>query len=153
MAEAMETEMEFSDGEQTNGNAHVAASQYSAAANVYNRSLLAAYGNSPIGLEKKIERRLDHEQQLPGYIFMCNGRTKTDCYRYRVFGLPRERKDVVESIKPGMKLFLYDFEKKLLYGVYEATIGGKLDIEPEAFDKKYPAQVKKTCELYIIIFV
>lgn len=137
MAEAMETEMEFSDGEQTNANAHVTASQYFAPPVYNNRSLVAAYGNSAIGLE----RRYDHHEQLPGYIFMCNGRTKTDCYRYRVFGIPRGRKDVVEGIKPGMKLFLYDFEKKLLYGVYEATIGGRLDIEPEAFDKKYPAQV------------
>ncbi|CAL9244534.1 unnamed protein product [Arabidopsis halleri] len=136
MAEAMETEMEFSDGDQTNANAHVTASQYFASP-VYNRSLVAAYGNSAVGLE----RIQDHHENLPGYIFMCNGRTKTDCYRYRVFGIPRGRKDVVESIKPGMKLFLYDFEKRLLYGVYEATGGGRLDIEPEAFDKKYPAQV------------
>lgn len=134
--------MEFSDGEQTNANAHVATSQYSGPP-VYNRTgLLAVYGNSAFGLEKGIERRQDDEQLLPGYIFMCNGRTKPDCYRYRVFGIPKGRKDIVESIKPGMKLFLYDFEKKLLYGVYEATIGGKLDIEPEAFEKKYPAQVK-----------
>ncbi|VVB17639.1 unnamed protein product [Arabis nemorensis] len=143
MAEAMETEMDFSDGEQTKANAqqHGTISQYSAPP-VYNRSgLMPVYGNPAIGLENVIERRHDHEQLLPGYIFMCNGRTKPDCYRYRVFGIPRGRKDVVESIKPGMKLFLYDFEKRLLYGVYEATIGGKLDIEPEAFDKKYPAQV------------
>ncbi|CAD5335575.1 unnamed protein product [Arabidopsis thaliana] len=138
----METEMDFSDGEQTNGNSHVTASQYFAPPG-YNRSLVAAYGNgnTTIGLEKGIERRLDHHEQLPGYIFMCNGRTKTDCYRYRVFGIPRGGKDVVESIKPGMKLFLYDFEKRLLYGVYEATVGGRLDIEPEAFEGKYPAQV------------
>ncbi|XP_023635877.1 uncharacterized protein LOC111829930 [Capsella rubella] len=142
MAEGMETEMEFSDGEQTNTkNADVAASQ-NAASTVYNRNLLAAYGNAATGLEKGIQRRpQDHHEQLHGYIFMCNGRTKNDCYRYRVFGIPRARKDVVESIKPGMKLFLYDFEKRLLYGLYEATIGGRLDIEPEAFDKKYPAQV------------
>ncbi|XP_019096018.1 PREDICTED: uncharacterized protein LOC104763627 isoform X2 [Camelina sativa] len=143
MAEAMETEMELSDGEQTNANnAYVAASQNSASA-MYNRNLLAAYGNSPTGLEKVIQRRpqVHHEQLLPGYIFMCNARTKNDCYRYRVFGVPRGRRDVVESIKPGMKLFLYDFEKRLLYGVYEATTGGRLDIEPEAFDMQYPAQV------------
>ncbi|KAG2301161.1 hypothetical protein Bca52824_029812 [Brassica carinata] len=120
MAEAMETEMDFSDNEQTNA------------------SLVALYGNSAIGSEKG---RHEHEHLLPGYIFMCNGRTKPDCFRYRVFGIPRGGRNVVERIRPGMKLFLYDFEKRLLYGVYEATIGGKLDIEPDAFEKKYPAQV------------
>ncbi|KAG2301159.1 hypothetical protein Bca52824_029810 [Brassica carinata] len=118
--EAMETEMDFSDNEQTNA------------------SLVALYGNSAIGSEKG---RHEHEHLLPGYIFMCNGRTKPDCFRYRVFGIPRGGRNVVERIRPGMKLFLYDFEKRLLYGVYEATIGGKLDIEPDAFEKKYPAQV------------
>ncbi|CAN7046067.1 hypothetical protein IGI04_008533 [Brassica rapa subsp. trilocularis] len=113
MAETMEAEMDFSDGEQTN-----------------RASLVALYGNSSVV-----------EQHLPGYIFMCNGRTKPDCFRYRVFGIPRGGKGVVERIKPGMKLFLYDFEKRLLYGVYEASVGGKMDIEPDAFDKMYPAQV------------
>lgn len=112
--------MDFSDNEQTNA------------------SLVALYGNSAIGSEKG---RHEHEHLLPGYIFMCNGRTKPDCFRYRVFGIPRGGRNVVERIRPGMKLFLYDFEKRLLYGVYEATIGGKLDIEPDAFEKKYPAQV------------
>ncbi|CAN8251945.1 unnamed protein product [Cochlearia groenlandica] len=131
MAEAMETEMDFSDGEQTQANTRVPPSAY------IRTGLMDLYGNSAIGLDKEIEQ----QQQLPGYIFMCNAVTKPDCFRYRVFGIPRGRKDVVESIKPGMKLFLYDFEKRLLYGVYEATVGGKLDIEPEAFDRKYPAQV------------
>lgn len=135
--------MDLSDSEQANPNAHVSVPQYSTPP-AYNRTGLSAlygHGNSAtIGLGNGIERRQDYEQ-LPGYIFMCNGRTKTDCYRYRVFGIPKAGRNVVESIKPGMKLFLYDFEKRLLYGVYEATIGGKLDIEPEAFEMKYPAQV------------
>ncbi|KAL9284252.1 putative protein BONZAI [Arabidopsis thaliana] len=73
----METEMDFSDGEQTNGNSHVTASQYFAPPG-YNRSLVAAYGNgnTTIGLEKGIERRLDHHEQLPGYILCVMGERK-----------------------------------------------------------------------------
>ena len=76
-----------------------------------------------------------------GFIFMCNTRTKPQCYRYRVFGLPLPQLEAVQQIKAGSKLFLYDFDVKLLYGVYEATSNGALHLEPTAFQGQFPAQV------------
>lgn len=91
------------------------------------------------GLSEGEER--EKTKCLSGFIFLCNQTTKFECYRYRVFGLPFGRKEVVEDIKPGTKLFLFDYELKRLYGVYEATSTGNLNLEPKAFGGKYPAQV------------
>ncbi|XP_073143210.1 uncharacterized protein [Henckelia pumila] len=92
-------------------------------------------GGLSMGKEKK-------KETLSGFIFMCSSSTKSDCYQYRVFGLPMGKMAAVEKIKPGAKLFLFDFELKLLYGIYEATSTGQLNMEPAAFGGKFPVQVK-----------
>ena len=50
-----------------------------------------------------------------------------------MFGLPPTKKELVEKVKPEMKLFLYDFNLRKIYGIYKTTSAGGMNVEPNAF--------------------
>ncbi|KAL6186246.1 hypothetical protein ACLB2K_042367 [Fragaria x ananassa] len=51
----------------------------------------------------------DSGRSFSGFIFMCNGKTKPECYRNRVFGMPLPKEEVVKTIKQGEN-FLHRFK-------------------------------------------
>ncbi|KAK9154308.1 hypothetical protein Sjap_001788 [Stephania japonica] len=77
-----------------------------------------------------------------GMIFMCNSRTKRDCFHYNVLGMPSNKKEMVAKIYKGMRLFVFDIDLRLLYGIYKAAGPGGFKIEPKAFQSAFPSQVR-----------
>ncbi|KAJ4969763.1 hypothetical protein NE237_002862 [Protea cynaroides] len=88
--------------------------------------------------------KASNKTESMGMIFMCNSKTKKECYQYKVLGLPASKKDIVAKVYTGMRLFLFDVDLKLMYGVYKAAAPGGYNIEPKAFNSAFPSQVRFT---------
>ncbi|KAK7317902.1 hypothetical protein RJT34_02512 [Clitoria ternatea] len=76
---------------------------------------------------------------------MSNSATKRECFKRGLFGLPSTEIKFVEQIKAGVILFLFEYEKRQLHGVFRASCDGGINIVPNAFASlgmQFPAQVK-----------
>ncbi|XP_060174854.1 uncharacterized protein LOC132605684 [Lycium barbarum] len=64
-------------------------------------------GEAKMSPEKMDSEGRDSPDQVDsrGMIFMCNSETKKDCYRYNILGLPANKREMVEKVYTGMKLF------------------------------------------------
>ncbi|MCO5600159.1 hypothetical protein L7F22_054267 [Adiantum nelumboides] len=80
---------------------------------------------------------------IGGAIFLCSNATERQCFEHHVFGLPETNKYFVQIVKKRMKLFLYNVDQKLLYGVFMAASDGGMNLIPQAFghQRRFPAQV------------
>ncbi|PSR90077.1 B2 protein [Actinidia chinensis var. chinensis] len=90
------------------------------------------------------QRKMPKRVESMGMIFMCSSKTKKDCFFYKVLGLPESKRDIVQKIYKGMRLFLFDLDLRLMYGIYKAAAPGGYNIEPNAFKSAFPSQVRFT---------
>ncbi|KAL1538461.1 hypothetical protein AAHA92_27206 [Salvia divinorum] len=79
-----------------------------------------------------------------GAIFLSNIQIKNECLQQNIFALPSSHAEFVRHVKEGMVLFLFETRKRELFGVYQASSDGAVDINPHAFSysgQHFPAQV------------
>src|SRR5207302_1356932 len=75
------------------------------------------------------------------FIFECNDATQIECFDRSLFG-SNARWPL--SVRLGELCFLYNYwgNRKLIYGVFEATCNGARNIVPEAWAGMYSYQVR-----------
>jgi len=77
-------------------------------------------------------------KNMKAYIFACNYETMKECFSRSLFGVS---KSYVKDIKIGDYCYLYNYEVKLLYGVWKATSRCGWH-EQEAWGGKYKYQAR-----------
>jgi hypothetical protein len=74
--------------------------------------------------------------------FVCTNETESECFQRALFGDTKKLWDEIKDVKRGDTLFLYNVDTDVLFGPFTAESDGKLDIEPDAWGGRFPAQVR-----------
>jgi len=77
-----------------------------------------------------------------GYFFLCNNETQQECLDRKLLGATLGYKKIIPQINIGDKLFLYNYSTRRLHGVFIAVSEAQENIEPDAWNGRYPWQVK-----------
>merc|ERR1719464_1471313 len=74
---------------------------------------------------------------------MCSSRTMKEVFERKLFGTVKRHFYLVERIKPTTALFLLNFSRpKALMGVYIADSQPGMNIEPKAWNGRFPSQIR-----------
>ncbi len=82
------------------------------------------------------------ELPLRGFLFACTRKTEAECFDRQLFGTGRVYGPIVMKVRKGDLLLLNNVSTNRLYGVYRAVSDGAYNIQPDAWQGKYPYQVK-----------
>ncbi|XP_050379424.1 uncharacterized protein LOC126796723, partial [Argentina anserina] len=70
------------------------------------------------------------KQKLAAVMFGCTHRTINECLSKLLFGLPAGHFVYVRNVAPGLPVFLFNYSDRKLYGIFEATTHGQMNIDP-----------------------
>jgi DNA modification methylase len=77
-----------------------------------------------------------------GFLFACTEKTERECFERLLFGSDKVYAPVVTRVRKGDLLFLNNLDTDTLYGVFRAVSDGDFNMQPSAWNGKYPYQVK-----------
>jgi len=78
-----------------------------------------------------------------GYIFLCRNATQIECLEKRVFGLSeRALEGMQTAITDATQIYLLNMHSGALIGTFQPVGMPGLNLDPEAFEGGFPAQVK-----------
>lgn len=75
-------------------------------------------------------------------VFGCTDKSEHECLSRSLFGTSKLYSEKALNVKKGYILFLLNLDKDLLYGPFIAESDGGKDLIPEAWQGRYPYQVK-----------
>jgi len=76
------------------------------------------------------------------FIMLCNNDTEGECLERNLFGDKAKRLEYLDEIKPGDIGFLLNVNKDELIGIFRACSEAQLNIEPDAWEGRFAAQVR-----------
>jgi DNA modification methylase len=87
-------------------------------------------------------KETDGKPLFRGFLFACTEKTEAECFERPLFGADKVYAPIVIRVRKGDLLFLNNLDTNTLYGVFKAVSNGDLNIQPDAWNGKYPYQVK-----------
>jgi hypothetical protein len=78
----------------------------------------------------------------PCFFAICTNKTENECIKKGLFGDKESRLQYLKSIKKGDFGFLLNVTKNQLLGIFAAESEARLNIDPDAWEGNFPAQVK-----------
>jgi DNA modification methylase len=86
--------------------------------------------------------QLSKKSLVQGQVFACTNKSENECFERLLFGTNRPYAPAAIKVRKGDFLFLLNLDSDILYGVFKAASDAKMNIQPEAWNEKYPYQVK-----------
>jgi DNA modification methylase len=77
-----------------------------------------------------------------GFLFACTNASQDECFERRLFGTSKLYGAAAIRVRRGDFLFLFNLDSDVLYGIFKAETNCAVNIVPEAWEGKYPYQVK-----------